>query len=224
MPFRSKLTTQVLFATATLLFAHQALAEEGAATQRPRQTLNQLLHEKDIDLARVQAHLAALPGEEQVRQSTTLDRSRLAVLWQLAAANEDKARLEDFVPADHPALEPIPFEGQNSLLMFRSFKKVFYRTPDGQIAGYNDQSMAWLTGPGYYIVKDATPDPYIDYTEIPSVKPAAWPAIKANESGFSTLVYGHMQDYMRRVHGNIFIGRAVKKGKETENYFVLARP
>lgn len=210
----------LLLLSATVLFAEDTMPDPG----KPEQTLNQVLRQEKVTLAQIQAHLGALSPEARVDQSTSLKRSQLALLWQLAEANEDKARVEDFVPSEHPALEPVAFEGQNSLLMFRSFKKVFYRTSDGRVAGYNDQAMAWLTGPGYYLMKDATPDPYIDYTEVPDEKPEGWPAIKANESGFSRLVYGHMQDYMRRVHGNIFIGRAIKKGKETENYFVLARP
>jgi hypothetical protein len=187
-------------------------------------TLDDLLQQNGVTLDQVQKHLAALDGAERVRQSTSLGRSRLAVLWQLAGTKPDPIALEELVPSDAKPLEPFPFEGQNSLLAFRMFKKVFYRTPDGKIAGYNDQAMGWLTGPGYYIVEDAKPDIFIDYTQIPTVKPAGWPEIKKNESGLSTLVYGHMQDYLRRVYGKVLIGRAIKKGNETENYFVLARP
>ena len=185
-------------------------------------TLNELLHNNQVTLDQIQKHLAALSPEERVRQSTTLDRSCLAVLWR-ASEKSEPVKDSDFVPVGHKPLNPIPFEGQNNLPAFRSFKKVFYRTNSGKIAGYNDQAMGWLTGPGYYIVKQGAPNAFIDYTEIPTEKPDGWPAIKKNEAGISNLVYGHMQDHMRRAYGSIFIGRATKKGKDMENYFVLAR-
>lgn len=184
-------------------------------------TLNELLKDPKVTLEQVQKHLASLAGDEQVRQSTTLDRGALPVLWRLA----DKTppiTLNDFVPADKKPLEPVPFQGQNTLPAFRMFQKVFYRTNDGRIAGYNKQAMGWLTGPGYYIVKAEPASTYIDYTEIPKDKPGDFPAIKRNEDGLSSLVYGGMKDYMRRVHGKIMIGHAVIKGKDTPNYFVLA--
>ncbi len=117
---------------------------------------------------------------------------------------------------------PVPFEGQNSLLAFRHFRKVFYRTSDGTIAGYNDQTMSWITGPGFYVVKEDDAGSYIDYTTLPVERPSSFPEIEPNEKGFSNLVYGNMIDVMRRVHGRILIGRAIKKGELTENYFVLA--
>lgn len=185
--------------------------------------LRELLDKPGITAESVQKHLESLSGAERVRQATHLKRKQLAILWRLAEKSEP-VKETDLVAADRKALDPIPFEGQNSLPAFRMFQKVFYRTHDGKIAGYNRQSMGWFTGPGYYIVKSGSRGVYIDYTEIPSEKPEGWPAIQRNEAGFSRFIYGYMQDYLRRVYGNILIGRATRHGKETENYFVLARP
>ena len=185
-------------------------------------TLNELLDQPNVTLEQVRSHLASLSGDERVRQATTLKRSQQALLWKLAEKTEPVLET-DLVPPNQKPLDPIPFEGQNNLPAFRSFRKVFYRTGKG-IAGYNDQAMGWLTGPGYYTVKQGKPNAFIDYTEVPAEKPAGWPDIKKNESGLSQFVYGYMQDFLRRVYGNVLIGRASKKGKETANYFVLARP
>ena len=50
-------------------------------------------------------------------------------------------------------------------------------------------------------------------------KPAAWPAIRPNDTGITQFVYGHMKDYLRRVYGRVVIGRAFRKGKATPNFF-----
>ena len=44
-----------------------------------------------------------------------------------------------------------------------------------------------------------------------------------NEKGLQMLVYAKMIDYPRKVSDHVTIGRAVKNGKETGNYFLLCR-
>jgi hypothetical protein len=186
-------------------------------------TLNELLATPGVTAEQVQKHLAALSGEERVRQATQLDRRHHATLWKLSDGTEP-LRLEEIVAPDRTPLDPVPFEGQNNQPIYRPFRKVFYRTPDGGIAGYNDSPAAWFAGPGYYVLRRDGSGTYVDYTEVPREKPAAWPPIRPNDVGISRFVYGHMKDYLRRVYGRVVIGRAYRHGKATPNYFVLARP
>jgi hypothetical protein len=186
-------------------------------------TLNELLAQPGVTPAQVQQHLASLPGDERVRQATHLDRRHHAKLWELSATTEP-IRLDEVVAPDRAALEPVPFEGQNNQPIYRPFRKVFYRTGGGGIGGYNESPAAWFAGPGYYVLKRDESGTYVDYTELPPDKPAAWPAIRPNDAGIPQFVYGHMKDYLRRVYGRVLIGRAFRKGKATPNYFVLARP
>lgn len=186
-------------------------------------TLNELLDKPGTTSEDLQRHLASLSGAERVRQAISLARGHQRLLWELSAKT-DVIRLDEVVAADRAPLDPVPFEGQNNQPLYRMFKKVFYRTRDGQIAGYNESDAAWFAGPGYYLLKSDDAGTYVDYTELPTEKPAAWPPIKDNTAGFSQFVYGNMKDYLRRVHAKVFIGRAYRKGRATPNYFVLARP
>jgi hypothetical protein len=184
--------------------------------------LRTLLDSKDLTLTQLHDYLGGLEAAERVRQATDLKRGQLAKLWTLAENGEGVA-LNDIVPEGNAPLAPVPFEGQNSLPLFRSFQKVFYRTSDGRIAGYNNSPVGWLVGPGYYILEHKNGRTFVDYTQVPTEKPAEWPPIKRNEQGISALVYGYMHDFLRQVYPDFLIGRAVKKGKQTPNYFVLIR-
>jgi hypothetical protein len=186
-------------------------------------TLNELLATPGVTSGQIQQHLASLSGEERVRQATQLDRRHQATLWELSASTEP-IRLEEVVAPDRTPLDPVPFEGQNNQPIYRPFRKVFYRTRNGAIGGYNESPAAWFAGPGYYVLKRDEAGTYVDYTEVPTEKPAAWPAIRPNDTGLTQFVYGHMKDYLRRVYGRVLIGRAYRKGKPTPNYFVIARP
>ncbi|MFN2375035.1 MAG: hypothetical protein ABR538_00735, partial [Candidatus Binatia bacterium] len=80
---------------------------------------------------------------------------------------------------------------------------------------------------GYYVLHD-TPDSNLggaafDYTQIPTSTLPSWPEVRTNNSGLSRLVYGNMLDYMRRVASEVFIGSAVKGGREMNSYFIVVR-
>jgi hypothetical protein len=186
-------------------------------------TLRDLLARPSVTLDDVTRHLTSLNGDERVKEATSLARSQQAILWRLAETNPALGP-EDFVPASTSVLTPVPFWGQNNLPAFRTFRKVFYRQPDGQLAGYNEASTAPLVGPGYYLLRFDGPGAFVDYTGLPTVAPAIWPKITTNERGLAQFVYGFMKDYIRRVSGKVFIGRAYRHDKETPHYFVLARP
>ncbi|HVY61482.1 MAG TPA: hypothetical protein VHF22_07505 [Planctomycetota bacterium] len=186
-----------------------------------------LIGDSGAKLDGISAYLDRLDPAARLADALALRKADQARLWSVAGPSAPAFGLDFLVPPDAPPLKPFPFEGKNTLPLFTRFRKVFYRTPDGQIGGYNDQSMSWLTGPGYYIthLAENAPGPVVvDYTMIPEAKPDGWPAIKRNEKGLSRLVYGFMHDYLRRVSRDVVIGRAYKHGKETENYFVLCRP
>jgi hypothetical protein len=115
----------------------------------------------------------------------------------------------------------------NQIPGFRVFEKRFCR-PDGgeagQLFGYNEFYLQRLFGPGYYV---ARPDQYdsvvVDYYLVPTAKAPGWPDIRPNDGLLSGLVYGKMHDHMRGVSSHVSIGRAVKNGKTTGNYFMLCR-
>lgn len=139
--------------------------------------------------------------------------------------------LVDLVPPDRGALEEVRHLGLNTLPAFRVFEKRFCRLPGedaeapGALAGYNFQSLAPLTGPGYFVAID-DPDRgevRVDYRRLPDRKPADWPAIRSNESGLARFVYGFMVDTLRRVSEHVTIGSAARKGRDLGSYFALAR-
>jgi predicted dehydrogenase len=120
-------------------------------------------------------------------------------------------------------------QGRNSLPAFNNFQKRFARMGSGDIAGYNHQAMAWLTGPGFFVLREAHPESdvpeelYFDYTAKPADWPKEWPRFKPNDSGVANLVYKNMKDYMRAVADGVTVGKAYKNGKSEDQYFILCR-
>ena len=93
--------------------------------------------------------------------------------------------------------------------------------------GLQHQSLAWLTGPGYFVVQEAGTEGedllFIDYRSVPEGDVASWPARAHNNSGIAKLVYGGMQDYMRRVSDRVSVGRAFVGTKDRKASFALVR-
>ena len=125
----------------------------------------------------------------------------------------------------------VAHEGRNSLLLFTHFAKVFYRPDDSAAAakelwGFNRNGPLVTTtvGPGYYVAyPHGRHEVLVDYTRLPSKKPEGWPAILRNEQRLSRLVYNGTQDVLRGVSKHVSIGRAMRKGKNLDNWFVLCR-
>ncbi len=186
-------------------------------------TLNDVLARRGVTLNDVRTHLASLSPEARVREATSLDGKHQGTLWRLAESNAP-LDFEDLVPKSVADLTPVPFEGQNSQPAFRHFQKVFYRMPNGTIGGRNVGSLAPVIGHGYYVVVKGQEGLYVDYTQVPPEAPIGWPRIERNDRGVSTLVFGFMKDYLRRVDGRILIGHARKPIVGSQGYFVLARP
>jgi hypothetical protein len=150
-----------------------------------------------------------------------------ARLWEAAAA-APVVTLADLVPPDMEPLREVIWHGKNSLPAFTVFQKRFCRPLPGtvpeQLWGYNHTNLAWLIGPGYFVVHPEGDAPAaIDYRQVPPSHPASWPAIKSNSVGASYFVYRDMVDYLRRVSQHVLIGRATRHGTERPNYFILCR-
>jgi len=200
------------------------------------------------DLAHIieaQSHLASLvdgprPDVEQVgRLLDELDHSsRVAAIRSLgarqmkrlydAAEGVRRITIDDVVPPAVGERQTVRHYGKNSLPVFSIFEKRFLR-PDKEareLWGHNFQLLSPVTGPGYFVARDAADrgEVDIDYYSIPPEQPHGWPALRPNEAGLSRLVFAYMVDRLRGITAQVTIGRAYKKGKEQPAWFVLCRP
>ena len=176
--------------------------------------------------AMIRTFLNGLSGSARVDEVLSLRTREVGKLYRVCDSRIPLSRY-DIVPKEAADEDTIIFEGRNSLPVFSSFQKRFARMPGGEIVGYNHQRMAFVTGPGHFVVKaahegsDIPNELYFDYTARPAAIPASWPAYKSNEAGLSKLVYAHMKDYMRPVADNVIVGTAYKKGRAQGQFFVL---
>lgn len=183
-----------------------------------------------IEMEGLAAWLDGLSHGERVRAVRAVGRAEQRRLYE-AAAGFRPVRLVELVPPDRPALAAVRHYGRNTLPAFTLFEKRFMR-PEGEDAegpkrlwGYNHQSAAWVTGPGWYV---ATEDPargevLVDYREVPPHTPPGFPPVRPNERGLSQFVYGHMVDTLRRVSTHVTIGSAARKGRDLGSWFILCR-
>lgn len=140
---------------------------------------------------------------------------------------------DDLVPKDQPMLTPVSFAGKNSLPIpfLTRFKKVFYQYCEFDFEaqgpscyGRNFQWSSFATGPGYFRVSEADRNGELrfDYSYVPGRCPADWGRIRGNEIGLPKLVYGGLQDTLRKLSDHFIVSRAVKiNGKPT--FFLLCR-
>jgi hypothetical protein len=192
--------------------------------------LHALLREPGADLQRIGELFDRMAEADRIAAVRSLGSREQKHLWK-AAERAEPLRLRDLVPPQVPALTPVRHYGKNSLPMFTIFEKRFYRLdaedPNAphELCGANFQLFAPLTGPGYFIVtapaQRAELD--VDYQRLPQRAPAGWPAITRNDRGFSRLVYGFLNDALRRVSAHVTIGAPAKNGKPMGTYFVLCR-
>jgi hypothetical protein len=188
-------------------------------------TIHEFFSKDQVKLADLASHLDGLDEAARIAAVRELAGNEQAQLFE-AAVSFRPLTLDDFVPADTAPLTEVIHYGRNSLPMFKIFQKRFCRAPDASelLWGYNHQTLAWLTGPGYFITRPREGgEILIDYLEVPGDKPATWPAIKGNAGGVSRFVYYQLQDVMRGVSRHVSIGRATRHGKNIDNWFVLCR-
>ncbi len=176
----------------------------------------------------IAAFMNELSPRERVEQALGITGKRVGKLFH-AVDGGPQLTIQHFVPDSTAAGRTVIFEGRNSLPMFTRFQKRFARVESGQVVGYNHQTMAFATGPGFFVVKEGQPEArvhkelYLDYTDVPKEVPTGWPRFQSNTAGLSLLVYANMKDYMREIATNIYIGAAYKRGKDQGQYFILAR-
>ena len=179
----------------------------------------------DVDLAWLSAYLDGIEGAERIAEARSLTAIEQAQLFDRAAGFRH-ITLDDFVPPDVPALQPVIHYGRNSLPVFRIFEKRFCK-PDagsGELWGYNEQRFKAFTGPGYFVARPASDlEVVIDYGAVPPRKPAQWPPILPNSARLSRFIYYRTRDFMRGVSTHVSIGRATREGKPMNNWFVLCR-
>lgn len=168
------------------------------------------------------------PGA-RIEQTRALDPAAQRRLWRLTRGRA--VALDDIVPPDRSALEPVRHYGRNTLPAFTLFEKRFCRplaiTEDDVLWGYNEGRTRPVVGPGYFICRatdgDSRGEAVVDYTRVPPSKPAEWPTVRPNEWGLQRFVYAGMLDFLRRVSEHVTIGRAYRRDRETNNFFVLCR-
>lgn len=175
----------------------------------------------------IEAYLDGLPAAARVEEVLGITGSGVKRLYE-AVKGAPTVTLEEFLPKSHQGT--LIYEGRNSLPAFSRFQKRFLRLESGEVIGYNHQTMSFVTGPGYFRVREASGEGehgselYFDYTVAPPKSPEGWPTYTPNESGLSRLVYAHMKDYCRRVARGVVVGKAYKKGVEQNAYFTLSLP
>jgi hypothetical protein len=169
-------------------------------------------------------HLDGLAPPERLRQVLAVRGSGVARLYE-AVEGAPPIALAELVPEERAT--PLVYEGRNSLLLFSRFQKRFARV-DGTIVGYNHQPFAFITGPGFFVVRAPAADgPHpgemlFDYTAAPPGVPAGFPAYKPNDRGLSRLVYMGMHDWVRRVARGVVVGKAFSAdGADRKAWFSL---
>jgi hypothetical protein len=175
------------------------------------------------------AHLDALTPDARRADVLSLSRAHQAKLFE--AVDGASAISVDDMTLDAAPLAGVPWEGVNSLPLFRSFAKVFYRPDDAAAAkgerwGYNRTNglVTTTVGPGYYVaVPHGAKEVLVDYTRTPPKTPVGGPTFLPNDARLSRFVYYGTQDVLRRVSAHVAIGRAMRDGKWLDNWFVLCR-
>ena len=145
--------------------------------------------------------------------------------------------MTDMVSAATSAMTGVRHYGKNTLPAFSHFEKRFCRPQDAdpqqpdRLWGYNFSPMAWLVGPGYFVLRpDASRgELLVDYNLLPTATagtaahPAEWPEIRPNERGVTRFVYGFMIDTLRGVSQHVTVGSAARKGRDLGSWFLLCR-
>jgi hypothetical protein len=186
------------------------------------------LIETHLDLPRLAKTLDELGTPARVWATRQWGRGTQAKLWE-AAKGFRPVTLDDYVPPDVAPHVEVITHGMNTLPAHNHFQKRFTKPLDpeakDQLLGFNYQSLAGFTGPGYYVAHPASDagEVDIDYTMIPKEKPDAWPTIVDNSVRLGRFVYYGMVDVMRGISSHVSIGRARKKGTWIDAWFVLVR-
>ena len=182
------------------------------------------------DIPAISRILDAASAADRLSAGRSLGRTRQRRLYE-AADGFLPVRLAEIVPPEVAAFTPVRHFGRNTLPAFTHFEKRFCRPRDADstapesLYGFNFQTLAAVTGPGYFIAREAPdrPEVWVDYTSVPDEHPDAWPEIRPNDVGLSRFVYGCMVDTLRRVSQHVTIGSAARNGRDLGSWFVLCQ-
>jgi hypothetical protein len=185
-----------------------------------------MLRKPAVDMPALAAFLDELDHPVRLAAVRSLGQKHLKHLYD-AADGFSKVTISHVVPKARGAGTQVRHYGKNSLPAFSIFEKRFIRPKKDakELWGYNFQAMAPLTGPGYFIARD-NPDRGevdIDYNHVPPESPPGWPLVVENTKGLGKLVYGYMIDRLRGITKEVSIGRAWKKDKIQNAWFILCR-
>jgi hypothetical protein len=184
--------------------------------------------EPKVDLPRITKVLDELGHLGRLATIRAWDEGTMRALWAATKAKRP-LDLDHFVPRSMGELVEVIHHGKNSLAAFNHFQKRFCRPPvsanaGAVLSGYNEQEMAFWTGPGYFVTRaEADGEVHIDYRSVPKDKPESWPEILPNEARLGRFVYAGMVDVMRGISKHVSIGRARREGKWLNAWFVLCR-
>lgn len=192
--------------------------------------LGELLSTPAFSVRTVAAHLDALDPTDRLAQVRSIGKKGQMRLWE-AAKGFRAIDLPYMVPTGLDPLVGVPHYGKNSLPVFTHFAKVFCRPDiagrDDELWGYNasGELIGTWVGPGYFVLR-RWEDPgelVVDYTRLPPHRPSDWPPMMPNEARLGRFVYAGMQDVLRGISRHVTIGRAIRGGTITNNYFLLCR-
>jgi hypothetical protein len=176
----------------------------------------------------ISEYLDSLDFNTRLACTRSLGMGQQKRLYEMVAGFK-KITIDDICPPAAGVNVEVRNYGKNSLPAFSIFEKRFARPSKDskELWGYNFASLLPITGPGYFIARNAEDrgEVDVDYYSVPPVQPdiAGWPKIQPNEQGLSKLVYAYMVDKLRGVSNGVFIGRAWKQGKIQSAWFILCR-
>jgi hypothetical protein len=186
------------------------------------------LIETHLDLPRLAKDLDELGHPARLWAVRQWTREDMAILWE-ATKGFLPVALDYFVPPSVSPLHEVIHHGKNSLPAHTHFQKRFAKpvSPDaeGQLVGFNFQTLSPVTGPGYFVMHGSNDagEMDIDYTMLPKEKCESWPEIVPNSARLGRFVYYGTVDVMRGISTHVSIGRARRKDGWMDNWFMLIR-
>jgi len=189
-----------------------------------------LIRDRPIEPERIRRFLDESSHEARVAAIRSLSGSELHSLY-MAVDGFKPVTLEDLVPLSVDDLTTVRHHGVNSLPVFSHFEKRICRPRCAdrasvtELYGFNYQSLAPITGPGYFVARESEdrPEILIDYNSLPLERPRDWPPIRSNQRGLARLVFGFLCDTLRGVSDHVTIGSAARKGRDLGSWFALCR-
>jgi hypothetical protein len=206
------------------------VSRHDAGRQGPAEEVAALLCEPGASSSEIARFFDGLAHADRVSAIRSLGRAQQSALWDKSEGFAEVG-LIDLVPPETPVDGTVRHYGKNTLPFFSHFEKRFARQTGvdaddpRELIGFNFQTMAPLTGPGYFVAvpSEKAGEVLVDYRRVPKAHPPGWPDVKSNERGLSRLVYGFMVDTLRRVSEHVTIGSAARNGKDLGSWFILCR-